>query len=169
LRRKAAGVHRSRNETEKNLLPNTSNQELNAEIHVGRTPVGLGLFASRSFDDGELVGSIDGKFLRDTPEYGSDYCIGLDETTTLEPVPPFSYLNHSCDPNCSVFFDCQERKDGTTTGHQVWVETLRAVEKGEELTIDYAWPADAAIPCKCGSPSCRGWVCSEDELGQLPG
>ena len=149
-------------------MPNNSKQELESGLHVAETPVGLGLFASRSFDDGELVGSINGEFLSDTPEYSSDYCIGLDETTTLEPAPPFSYLNHSCEPNCSVFFDCRQQEDGTTTGHQVWVETLRAVNVGEELTIDYAWPADAAIPCKCGSPNCRGWVCREDELGLLP-
>ena len=102
-------------------------------------------------------------------EHSSEYCIGLDEeTTALEPAPPFSYVNHSCDPNCAVYFDCDESPEGIASNHQVWiVETLRPVAPGEELTIDYAWPADSAIPCKCGAANCRHWICSEDELDRM--
>jgi len=134
--------------------------------YIGETAVGRGLFAARPFRAGEFVGSVDGRFLRDAPNYGSDYCIGLDDTTTLEPTPPFSLLNHGCRPNCAVFYDCEE-ENGSVEGYDVWIETIRDLERGEELTIDYAWPSDAAIPCKCGSTQCRGWICREDELHNL--
>jgi len=41
------------------------------------------------------------------------------------------------------------------------------IKQGDELTIDYAWSADAAIPCGCGSKNCRGYVVSEKELSKL--
>ena len=150
------------------MLTEISEQGLEAGIRVGQTPVGLGLFASQPFGDGEIVGNVDGVFFHGPSGHDSEYCIGLDAITALEPAPPFAYLNHSCNPNCAVYFDCQDSADGDTFGHQVWIETLRPVEPGEELTIDYAWPADSAIPCKCGSANCRGWVCCEDELDRLP-
>ena len=30
------------------------------------------------------------------------------------------------------------------------------------MTIDYAWPADSAIRCQCGSENCRGWIVASD-------
>jgi hypothetical protein len=41
---------------------------------------------------------------------------------------------------------------------------LRTIEPGEELTIDYAWPAEAAIPCACGAAGCRCWIVAAEEL-----
>jgi hypothetical protein len=51
---------------------------------------------------------------------------------------------------------------------RVAVETLRSIVAGEELTIDYGWPAEQAIPCGCGAEDCRGWVVAEEELHRLP-
>ena len=50
---------------------------------------------------------------------------------------------------------------------EVWVETLRDILPNEELTIDYAWPADRAAKCFCGSERCRGWIVDPQELEQL--
>lgn len=47
---------------------------------------------------------------------------------------------------------------------EIWVESTRDIYPGEELTIDYAWPADRAARCLCGSPSCRGWIVDPEEL-----
>jgi hypothetical protein len=41
---------------------------------------------------------------------------------------------------------------------EIWVEALRDIMPNEELTIDYAWPADRAVKCLCGKPKCRGWI-----------
>ncbi len=43
------------------------------------------------------------------------------------------------------------------------------VHAGEELTIDYGWPAEVAIPCLCGSRHCRGWIVDPDEVELLSG
>ncbi|MDR2761450.1 MAG: hypothetical protein LBB88_02470 [Planctomycetaceae bacterium] len=50
---------------------------------------------------------------------------------------------------------------------ELWVETLRDIFPGEQLTIDYAWPADKLVKCLCGCKKCRGWIVAEDELELL--
>lgn len=52
-------------------------------------------------------------------------------------------------------------------GAEVWVETLTDVFPGEELTIDYSWPADRAARCLCGATNCRGWIVDPEELDLL--
>lgn len=51
---------------------------------------------------------------------------------------------------------------------EIWVETLEDIMLGEELTIDYAWPADRAAKCLCGKPQCRGWIVDPAERELLP-
>jgi SET domain-containing protein len=48
-------------------------------------------------------------------------------------------------------------------GASIQLVALRDIRPDEQLTIDYAWPADSAIPCGCDSPNCRGWVVDADE------
>lgn len=50
---------------------------------------------------------------------------------------------------------------------EIWVESIRDILPGEELTIDYAWPADRGAKCLCGSPNCRGWIVDPDEMDEL--
>jgi SET domain-containing protein len=65
------------------------------------------------------------------------------------------FINHSCDPNCDAVVDDDDR---------IWIETIRDVERGEELAYDYAFmlkerhtaAAKRRYPCHCGSPGCRG-------------
>jgi len=55
--------------------------------------------------------------------------------------------NHSCEANCSY------------TGLNVY--TTQPVQKGAELTLDYACFLDETMepfPCSCGAPNCRGWI-----------
>ena len=64
------------------------------------------------------------------------------------------YFNHSCAPNCEAVLE-QGR---------VYLEALRTVAAGEELTYDYqlergGWPtAEWArrYACRCGAATCRG-------------
>ncbi len=73
-------------------------------------------------------------------------------------------MNHSCEPNCEFdFFDLREEGE-TETRRRVFLIALREIKPGEELTIDYNWPATSAIPCRCHAPSCRGWIVDPDEL-----
>ena len=51
---------------------------------------------------------------------------------------------------------------------EIWIETTRDIMPDEELTIDYAWPADRAVKCLCGTPQCRGWIVDPAERELLP-
>ena len=63
------------------------------------------------------------------------------------------WINHSCTPNCETI----DEKD------HIFIETLRTIRPGEELTYDYnlqlgerhTKKAKAAHPCFCGTRKCR--------------
>ena len=64
------------------------------------------------------------------------------------------FINHSCDPNCESLID-----DG-----RVFIEAIRTIQPGEEITYDYQIGRDRADPpnvdeifaCRCGAQRCRG-------------
>jgi tetratricopeptide (TPR) repeat protein len=56
------------------------------------------------------------------------------------------YVNHSCEPNLRARID-----DG-----RIWFLSARAIEEGEELSIDYKYAGAVDVPCRCGAPACRG-------------
>jgi SET domain-containing protein len=64
------------------------------------------------------------------------------------------FINHSCDPNCESLID-QRR---------IFIESLRTIQPGEELTYDYRIGRDRSDPpnidqiyaCRCGAEDCRG-------------
>jgi len=59
------------------------------------------------------------------------------------------YVNHSCDPNLVA------RK----INGRIYYRSKRQIEPGEELTVDYKFPADGEkVTCLCGSPKCRGTI-----------
>jgi hypothetical protein len=51
---------------------------------------------------------------------------------------------------------------------EIWIEAIQDIMPDEELTIDYAWPADRAVKCLCGKPKCRGWIADPAEKKYLP-
>jgi hypothetical protein len=122
--------------------------------------VGKGVFANRSFKPQQEVGRIRGKLIED-PTYGSTYCMDFGEGRLIEPTAPFRYLNHSCEPNCELIIWVDEDSAETL---RLALHAVTAIQSGEELTIDYGWCADAAVPCQCGCPACRGWIVAPDEL-----
>lgn len=81
------------------------------------------------------------------------------------------WINHSCDPNCeaSIHVDANgnERKD------RVWIETLRPIRAGEELTYDYGIVLDvphtkrlkAIWACRCGAKNCTGTMLKPKRRG----
>ena len=137
-------------------------------VRVSSSPYGLGVYSVRPFAADELIGPIRGTVM-DDPAYESDYCMELGAHLALEPEPPFRFVNHSCRPNCELLeIEPDEDDHGTGVG-ELWLEALCDIPVGEQLTIDYAWPASAAIPCHCGCPDCRQWIVAEDELKSVDG
>lgn len=124
-------------------------------LRIAETHVGKGVFARRPIPSGAVLGEIRGTILDDHPE-DSSYVMELPGSRLLDPAPPFRYVNHSCDPNCELFY--WEAEPGQTEEERLWMQTIRPIAAGEELLIDYSWPADAAIPCRCGASGCRGWI-----------
>lgn len=124
---------------------------------------GLGVFAESSYQKGHAIGRALGEL---KPKgFRSDYCVEFGDAT-LEPYAPYRFLNHSCDPNCLFIewtIDDYENENGAPV-LELWVHALKDILPGEELTIDYGWDWQAAIPCRCGSPLCRGWICRPEEL-----
>ncbi len=205
-------------------------------VKVGKTAYGFGVFSYAFIPAGTPIGRARGVVIEDA-EYSSDYCIAAGDGIVLEPAPPFCYLNHSCEPNCSLMhYVTEDELDGTETegnleqcsitkddlygedddpdgelleddecffgdgaadeiecdedeeaddaffddeedeeppynddenGVEIWVETTRDILPGEELTIDYSWPADRAMKCLCGAKACRGWIVDPEELEEL--
>ncbi len=135
-------------------------------LRVGRTRVGKGVFAGRTYPDCSVLGEITGEVIDDA-SYGSDYCFDIGDGLLLEPIAPFRFVNHSCEPNCEFnYLECSDLPDEEPR-KRVYLFALRNIKQGEELTIDYNWAAASAIPCRCQAPSCRGWVVSQDLLEEL--
>lgn len=71
------------------------------------------------------------------------------------------WFNHSCEPNCIPYLyeDLKDRRKD-----RVFIETLRDVRKGEELTYDYGISFDVPYTaklkkiwaCRCGATGCSG-------------
>ncbi|HWB14295.1 MAG TPA: SET domain-containing protein-lysine N-methyltransferase [Pirellulales bacterium] len=131
-----------------------------------RSRIGRGVFSRRSYVDGDMIGEILGTVI-DEPDYSSPYCYSMGDERSLEPDPPFRFLNHSCRPN-SVFepHDVKSPETGAIE-RRVFVLALGPIRRGEEITIDYRWPPAMAIRCQCGSSNCRGWVIDQDDLADF--
>ncbi len=135
-------------------------------VRVGRTRLGRAVFAARWFAPDEIIGEIDGEIIADE-DYGSRYCMDLEDGRCLEPGAPFRYMNHSCVPNCSFNWHDIENASGAGVNRRVFVIAQERIWPGDELTIDYRWPPHLAIPCRCGEQCCRGWVVAIEDLPAL--
>jgi len=64
------------------------------------------------------------------------------------------YINHGCDPNC----------ESATLNKRIFIEAIRTIRPGEELSYDYqiqrdsddAANVDEIYACRCGAENCRG-------------
>jgi len=133
-------------------------------VRVGQSAVGHGVFARRPIPADTVLSEIDGAILDESPD-DSSYVMELPSGRLLDPAAPLRFVNHGCEPNCEIFY--WEADPGCLQEDRLWLQTIRRLEPGEELLIDYAWNAEAAIPCRCGAASCRGWICDPAELHLL--
>lgn len=132
-------------------------------VRVEVTRIGKGLFAGRRYRAEELIGEICGERI-DDPDYASDYCFDLENGWQLEPLPPFRYLNHSCEPNCYFDFTDCSAGESLPAVRRLHLYALDDIMSGEELTIDYNWGTDSTTVCQCQSPNCRGLIIGAEHL-----
>jgi len=71
------------------------------------------------------------------------------------------YINHSCSPNCEV----------DIVKNEIWISSIKKINKGEELSYDYGYPFDSDDfkdhICECGSKKCIGYIISQDDWKKL--
>tara|TARA_Y100000590_G_scaffold320071_1_gene362312 strand:- start:213 stop:635 length:423 start_codon:yes stop_codon:yes gene_type:complete len=64
-------------------------------------------------------------------------------------------INHSCNPNCEV----------VVIGSKVWIESIKNIKEGEELSYDYGFNFSEEdykeFPCHCRSKNCCGYIVRE--------
>lgn len=59
------------------------------------------------------------------------------------------YINHSCEPNVRA----------SVSRRRLYLLSLRLIEAGEELLLDYRISSDGPrMPCRCSAASCRGYL-----------
>ncbi len=120
---------------------------------------GYGLVATRAFRSGEFIADVDGVQLRRSELENDDYCLLITDDVFFDMVDQTRWINHSCDPNCEIEADLDD-------SGKVWARlvAVREIGAGEELTYDYAFASQYAIPCRCGTADCRGLIIDPDEM-----
>lgn len=69
-------------------------------------------------------------------------------------------INHSCNPNCEVI----------GKGLKLWIESVKDIKKGEELSYDYGFSFDEDFknyPCRCNSPNCCGYIVKQQSRWRI--
>ena len=72
------------------------------------------------------------------------------------------WINHSCTPNCEAVLEEADGDDRRKD--RVFIESIRAIKPGEELTYDYGITLDEPHTarlkkiwaCRCGAKGCTG-------------
>lgn len=120
---------------------------------------GLGLFATRTFSEGEIIVPYTGKILNERPTKSSDSSV----TYILE-VRPGLWIdgadsqnsarsaNHSCEPNAELVMN-----EMNTFAN---LHALSSILPGDEITFDYGFSLSESLfnPCTCGKMSCPGKI-----------
>lgn len=92
----------------------------------------------------------------------SVYIFDVNEEWDLDGDKPYNHarlINHSCEPNCEMVND----------DDRLFLYALKDIKKGEELSFDYGY--DIAHykdhPCRCGKPSCVGYIVNTAQRKKL--
>jgi hypothetical protein len=145
--------------------PDLTTSEL---IEVRRSGVhGLGVFAAKRIPKGariiEYVGErvshdeADRRYEEKDANDSHTFLFIVDSKTVIDAGTDGNdarFFNHSCDPNC----------ESTVEKKRVYIEAIRDIEAGTELTYDYQIYREEGDPdnidevfaCRCGFPNCRG-------------
>jgi hypothetical protein len=150
---------------ESNVVTNLSSSDL---IEVRRSNVhGLGVFAARRIPKGtriiEYLGErvsheeADRRYEEKDANDSHTFLFIVDSKTVIDAGVDGNdarFFNHSCDPNC----------ESTVEKRRVYIEAIRDIEAGAELTYDYQIHRedddpdniDEVFACRCGFAQCRG-------------
>ncbi|MBI4510524.1 MAG: SET domain-containing protein-lysine N-methyltransferase [Deltaproteobacteria bacterium] len=129
-------------------------------IQVVRSSIhGYGVVATRDFAELEEIAEVDGVAWREDEPVDDRYSLWIVDGIYMDMVDQTRWINHSCAPNCEIEADIDENGNAWAR-----IVALRPIQRGEELTYDYAFPLELAEPCHCGTPNCRTMIIDPDEL-----
>jgi SET domain-containing protein len=134
---------------------------------------GRGVFAARSIAEGtriiEYVGEViseeeaDRRYDDRAMERHQTYLFQLADGRCIDGAVDGNearLINHSCEPNCEAV---------EVNGH-IWIESIRPIAAGEELSYDYAYERvedDETLAslyvCRCGAARCRATILAPKE------
>jgi SET domain-containing protein len=95
-------------------------------------------------------------------EENNPYIFALDDEFDLDgdvEANPARFFNHSCEANC----------EAENIGGRIWIIARRAIKAGEEITFNYGYDLESyrEYPCRCGAPSCVGYIVAEEFFADL--
>jgi SET domain-containing protein len=135
---------------------------------VRHSPIhGYGVFAARRIRKGTTIieylgdrvshAQADARYEDKDPNDNHTFLFTVDAKTVIDAGVDGNearYINHGCDPNC----------ESTTLNKRIFIEAIRTIQPGEELSYDYqiqrdsddAPNVDEVYACRCGAKNCRG-------------
>ena len=121
---------------------------------------GRGVFIKGPVSKGAAISRIKGEICRKNNQSPEDSLanpdwVGIGKHLWIDPVPPYKFINHSCDPSAGI-------------KGKVTLIALRDLAAGEEVTLDYSTiegDPNWMMSCACGSGRCRKIIRS---IGFLP-
>lgn len=147
---------------------NNSRPRRTLAFEVRRSGIhGRGGFATRRIKPGtrivEYAGqridaeTADARYDDDAMDHHHTFLFEIDDDTFVDAGRKGNearFINHSCDPNCATYIQ----------GRRIYIEAVRNIQPGVELTYDYSFNRDGPLPrrwrqlyaCRCGAENCRG-------------
>jgi uncharacterized protein len=144
------------------------NESVAPPIQVRDSSVhGRGVFATRRIEKGERImeylgervshEEADRRYENKEENDSHTFLFIVDSKTVIDAGVEGNdarYFNHSCNPNC----------ESVVEKRRVFIEAIRTIEPGEEMTYDYQIYKEEGDPenidevfaCRCGFANCRG-------------
>tara|TARA_Y100000590_G_scaffold62623_1_gene67077 strand:+ start:166 stop:624 length:459 start_codon:yes stop_codon:yes gene_type:complete len=124
-----------------------------------------GLVAAKNIKKGTRIIEYKGKLIskktsEENPKFDNSkriYIFEINNKYDLDGDFDFNHarlINHSCNPNCEV----------VGKGLKLWIESIKNIQKGEELSYDYGFSFDKNyrdFPCRCNSSNCCRYIVRE--------
>ena len=113
---------------------------------------GYGVVSNRHYTQGEFVMNFTGEktHINDISDF-THYLQIAPELFISPSGNADDFVNHSCDPNCALYFE----NDGLV------LRTIKDIMPGQELAFDYGtimFSEPTEFSCECGSSKCRGKI-----------
>ncbi len=143
-------------------------EEGNEFLEVRQSAIhGTGGYARRDIPAGTRIIEYVGEYISKAEserlcEADNEYIFTIDDEKDLNGKVswnPARFINHSCEPNCEAEWD-----EG-----RIYINTLRAIQEGEELTFNYGYDLEDFHnhPCRCRTANCVGYIVAEEHFQHI--